>query len=61
MSQTAQAFRLGQKFRFKGGDPTIYTFLSIEFVDNEPIVNYTQSESDPMQAFGYYLSDLEHV
>lgn len=55
----AKAFSSGQKFKFPN-DPTVYTFISIEFENNLPIINYAQDEEE-MQAFGYYLSDLISV
>jgi len=53
----AIAFRAGQKFRF-ANDPSVYTFISIIFEDNEPIIIYANEDEEEFEAHGFYLSDL---
>lgn len=56
----AIAFCLGQKFRFPN-DSAIYTFISLRFEDNEPIVSYANENEEECEARGFYLSDLIHA
>ena len=54
------AFWSGQKFKFPN-DNTVYIFISIEFQEDGPVINYSDDGEEEMQAHGFYLSDLIHA
>jgi len=56
----AHAFSTGQKFRFPEGQ-TVFTFISIRFENNEPIITFGNELDEECEAHGFYLSDLIHV
>lgn len=56
----AVAFKPGQKFRFSDSEK-IYTFISINFHNGDPVIVYEDGSGSVHKANGYDLSDLIRV
>ena len=59
-NKMAIAFSSGQRFKFPDDD-NVFTFISIRFEYNDPIISYANENGEECEARGFYLSDLTHA